>query len=202
MLQELLTFLVAGSETTSTALSWFIYYMSKYPQVQQKIKDELVNTGCQSDLLLNRLDSLVYLDCVINETLRYSPPFPGTARTLTADDRLPDSGMPLFKGESVFIPFYNLAHDNRHWSVDPELFCPERFSNEDKHHHPYALLPFGAGHRQCVGQDLARFELKVILARMMQQVTFVDGGPSLNSGGHAASLTIMPKKIGVIIEFS
>ena len=175
--------------------------MSKYPQVQQKIKDELVNTGSQSDLLLNRLDSLIYLDCVINETLRHSAPFPGTARTLTIDDRLPESGVQLFKGESVFIPFYNLAYDNRYWSIDPKAFCPERFLNEDKSHHSYAFLPFGAGHRQCVGQDLARFELKVISARMMQKVTFSDGGSSLNSGGHVASLTIMPKNIGVIMEF-
>ncbi|CAF1016470.1 unnamed protein product [Rotaria sordida] len=58
----------------------------------------------------------------------------------------------------------------------------ERFMGEDKNHHPYALIPFGSGHRQCIGQDLARFELKVIAARLMQQVTFGDGGPEVNAG--------------------
>ncbi|CAF3789001.1 unnamed protein product [Rotaria sp. Silwood1] len=61
---------------------------------------------------------------------------------------------------------------------------------EDKNHHPYALIPFGGGHRQCIGQDLARFELKVIAARLMQQVTFGDGGPEVNMGGHLESIFV------------
>ncbi|CAF3783060.1 unnamed protein product, partial [Adineta steineri] len=173
-----------------------------YPHVQQKIKEELIKTGGEQDLTLNRLDSLVYLDCAINESLRYAPPADGTMRTLIADDRLPECGIELHKGDNVFIPFYNLAHDERYWSIDPKLFYPERFLNEDKNHHPYALIPFGSGHRQCIGQDLARFELKVIIARMMQQVTFIDGGPTVNSGGHITSMTILPKHVGVGIEFA
>jgi cytochrome P450 len=73
---------------------------------------------------------------------------------------------------------------------------------EDKNHHSYALIPFGSGHRQCIGQDLARFELKVIAARLMQQVTFGDGGSEVNAGGHLTRLTIMPKYVGVTIEFA
>jgi cytochrome P450 len=61
--------LIAGYETTSTALSWFIYLMSKNPRVQQKIKAELRENDNRQDLSLDRLDSLVYLDCVINEVL-------------------------------------------------------------------------------------------------------------------------------------
>ncbi|CAM4851961.1 unnamed protein product, partial [Rotaria magnacalcarata] len=66
---------------------------------------------------------------------------------------------------------------------------------------PYAFIPFGSGHRQCVGQDLARFEMKVIAARLMQYVTFGDGGPEVNAGGHVTSLTVMPKHVGVTIQF-
>ena len=117
------------------------------------------------------------------------------------DDRLPESGCQLRKGDSVLIPFCTLAYDSRYWSVDPERFYPERFLNEDKNHHPYAYVPFGNGHRQCIGQDLARFELKVIAARLMQCVTFGDGGPDVNAGGHRTALTIMPKRIGVTIQF-
>ncbi|CAF3826154.1 unnamed protein product [Rotaria sp. Silwood1] len=156
----------------------------------------------RQDLSLDRLDSLVYLDCVINEVLRFSPPFPGTLRTLTIDDHLPNSGTQLFKGNQVEIPFHTLARDTRLWSIDPKLFYPERFMGEDKNHHPYALIPFGGGHRQCIGQDLARFELKVIAARLMQQVTFGDGGPEVNMGGHLERFTILPKYVGVTIEFA
>ncbi|CAF3332089.1 unnamed protein product, partial [Rotaria sp. Silwood2] len=77
-----------------------------------------------------------------------------------------------------------------------------RLRDEDKNHHPYAFLPFGAGHRQCLGQDLARLELKVILARMLQQVTFCDGGSEVNAGGYVEKLTIMPKHVGITIEFN
>ncbi|CAF3061389.1 unnamed protein product [Rotaria sp. Silwood2] len=85
--------------------------------------------------------------------------------------------------------------------IDPNLFYPERFQDEDKDHHPYALIPFGGGDRQCIGQDLARLELKTIASRLMQQVTFSDGGPEVNSGGHNQTLTLMPKNVGVIITF-
>ena len=152
-------------------------------------------------MTLEYLDSLVYLDCFIKEVFRMTPPVPGTQRTLTCDDRLPETGYWLRKGDTIMISFANLSHDPRYWNVNPEKFYPGRFLNEDKDHQSYAWLPFGSGHRQCIGQDLARFELKVILARLMQFVTFGDGGPELNAGGHKTSITVMPKSVGVTIEF-
>ncbi|CAF0737712.1 unnamed protein product [Adineta steineri] len=201
VLHEVLFFLLAGYETTSTALTWFIHLASKHPRVQQKIKAELLENNCKEDLSVEHLDSLVYLDCVIKEVLRFCPPVNGSARTLTMDDRLPESGTQLYAGDEVLIPFMNLARDPRYWSIDPELFYPERFLDEDKNHQSYALIPFGGGHRQCIGQDLARFELKIIIARLMQHVTFGDGGPEVNAGGHLQTATILPKHIGVTIQF-
>ncbi|UJR27840.1 hypothetical protein I4U23_009106 [Adineta vaga] len=198
---EMIAFLIAGFETTSTALAWFIYAMSKNPQIQQKLKAELRDGNDRNDLSLDRLDSLTYLDCTINEVLRYYPPVEGTARTLTVDDRLPDSGFQLYKGQEILLPGGLLARDPEHWSIDPELFYPDRFLKEDKNHHPLAMFPFGYGHRQCIGQDLARFELKVIAARMMQYVTFIDGGTKVNNGGFINGLTVKPKNVGVIIQF-
>ena len=199
---EMVAFLVAGHESISAALSWFIHLISKNLRVQQKIKDELLSTGQSNDLYVDRLDSLIYLDCVINEVLRFVPPAAGTVRTLTIDDHLPENNVQLHRGDSVLIPFCNLARDRRYWSIDPQLFYPERFLEEDKHHHPFALIPFGAGHRQCIGQELARFELKVIAARLMQNVTFGDGGPKINSGGETLTLAVTPARIGVTIQFS
>ena len=201
VMNEILLFLVGGNETTSTTLSWFIYHMSKHPRVQHKLKAELRENLAGLDLTVDHLDSLIYLDCVINEVFRYTPPVYITARTLTTDDCLPNSGIQLYKDEQVLIPMITLAHDPEHWSYDPEIFYPERFLNEDKNHNPYALLPFGGGHRQCAGQDLARFELKVIAARLLQYVTFIDGGSEVNAGGYLLKLTIIPKHVGVIIKF-
>ena len=198
ILNEMLLFLVAGFESTSSVLAWFIHLMSKHPRVQQKIKAELNQRQC---LTIEQLDSMTYLNCVVKEVLRFCPPASGTARTLTADDRLPHSGTELYRGESVFIPFYTLSHDPRHWSIDPHSFCPERFLTDDEHHAPLALIPFGGGHRQCIARDLALFELKVIAARLMQCVTFGDAGEQSNAGGHLPRITVMPKHVGVTLQF-
>ncbi|CAF1425920.1 unnamed protein product [Rotaria sordida] len=201
ILGEMLMFLIAGFETTSTALAWSIHLLSKHSEVQHKIKAELLKENVHHDLILDRLDSLIYLDCVIKEILRFSSPVETVSRTLTVDDRLPNSGIQLYKGDQIFVPVCILSRDSRYWSIDPELFYSERFLSEDKNHNAYAFLPFGSGRRQCIGQDLARFELKVIVARLMQYVTFIDGGPEVNAGGHLPGLTAMPKYVGVKIKF-
>ncbi|CAF0981386.1 unnamed protein product [Didymodactylos carnosus] len=199
VIDELLLFIVAGCETTGTALAWFIYFMSKNPRVQAKIKAELGDNK-QNRVSVEQIESLTYLDCVIQELFRFLPPVVGTTRTLTIDDQLPGSGIQLHKGDETFISFYNLARDKRCWKIDPDLFYPERFQGEDKDHHPYASIPFG-GHRRCIGQDLARFELKAIIVKLMQHVTFGDGGDQVNAGGYIQKMTVIPKHIGVAITF-
>lgn len=200
---EMLSFLPAGYSTTSTALVWFIFFMSKYPQVQLDIKRELAEYQLQR-LTPEQLDSLSYLDCVLQEVFRFVPPVIGTVRTLVTDDQLPSSGAPLKKGDQVFIPFYNLSRDPRYWSeaMDPSRFCPERFLPENiQLSNRAASIPFGGGHRQCPGQDLARLELKAICVRLMQHVSFGDGGSAVNAGGYKQTDTILPKYIGVTINF-
>lgn len=191
---------MAGSETTGSSVAWFIYFMSKYPRVQAKIKAEL-GDHTFNRMSVEQIESFTYLDCVLQEVFRFIPPAAGTTRRLTVDDRLPGTDVQLHKGDEVFLSFYNLGRDKRYWKIDPDLFYPERFQGEDKEHHPYALVPFGGGHRQCVGQDLARFELKVIATRLMQHVTFGDGGAQVNSGGYVQTMITSPKNVGVTITF-
>ena len=200
---EMLSFLSAGYGTTSSSLAWFIFYMSKNPSIQKKIKEELTPFNGQR-FSLEQLDSLIYLDCVLRELLRLVSPTLGTVRTLIADDQLPESGAYLKKGESVLISFYALARDRRYWSeiYDLQEFHPERFLDDPEHRNNLAaLMAFGGGHRQCMGQDLARFELKIICARLMQFVTFGDGGTELNSGGYDVTDTNKPKNLAVTITF-
>jgi len=196
----MLLFLVSGSETTGTVLAWFIYFISKYPRIQTKLKAELGDNKFNR-MTVEQIESLTYLDCVLREVLRYIPIVVGTTRTLMTDDRLPGSNVQLHKGDEVFIPFNTLSRDKRYWKIDPDLFYPERFQGEDKDHHLYASIPFGGGHRQCIGQDLARFELKTIVVRLMQHVTFGDGGEKVNAGGYVQKMTVIPKHIGVTITF-
>ncbi|CAF1361892.1 unnamed protein product [Rotaria sordida] len=90
-----------------------------------------LNKNAQRDLSIEKLDSLIYLDCVIKEVLCYSPPFTETYRTLTTDNYLPTSGAKLFKGDQIFITIYNLAIDTELWSIDLNQFYPKRFLDQD-----------------------------------------------------------------------
>ena len=200
LLDEIFVLLIAGFATTSSAISWFIYFMSKYPKVQNKLKNELKTNGIikNTHLTIDLLNRLTYVDCVLKELLRFAPIVNSARRTLTRDDVI--DGVRLKKGDSILIPIYNLHMDRRYWKLDPSEFIPERFDKDDQNHHPFALLPFGGGHRQCIGQELARFELKAIMTRLMQNLTFIDGGESSNTGGHRQSLTNSPRNIGVYIQ--
>jgi beta-ring hydroxylase len=192
---------LAGFETTSTALSWFIFYMSKYPHVQQKMKDELRDNHLSSDTPLTQdlLDSLIYTECVVKEVLRCAPIAPGMAREATRDDIIGD--IPIKKGDLIFIATQNLHQDPRYWKVDPTQFIPERFLNEDKNPPQYTYMPFGGGHRACAGQDLAFFELKVAITRLMQRVTFEDPGDEANNtGGFIQRITCLPKHLAVRVR--
>lgn len=195
IIHEMLLLLAAGYESTATALTWFVHLMSKHPEVQRKIKSELAECSFSAD----RLDSLIYLDAVVREVLRFASPSFGIFRSLTTDDRLPASGVHLHRGEQVMIPVYNLHWDPRYWTLDPKRFCPERFLNQSAH--SGVMLSFGGGHRQCVGQELAQFELKTIAARLMQHVTFGHGGLETNNSEHDHKFTIIPKHVSVTVSF-
>jgi cytochrome P450 len=190
--------ILAGFETTSTALSWFIYYISKYPNVQQKMKDELKEHGLTSDVSLTNqiLDKLIYVDCVMKEVLRFAPIAAGIVRQAIDNDII--NGIEIKKGDIILIAIQNLHQNSNYWKINPKLFYPERFLHQDKYPPKYAYLPFGGGHRQCIGQDLAILELKIAITRLMQRVTFEDpGNEQDNSGGFTQRVTCFPKHMAV-----
>ena len=193
--------ILAGFETTATTTSWFIYYMSKHPDIQQKIKDELKEHHLTSDTPLTQdvLDSLVYADCVVKEVLRAAPIGAAVSRQATRDDRI--DSIPIKKGQLVIIATQNLHADPRYWKLDPKKFLPERFLDEDKYPPNGAYLPFGGGHRACAGQEFALFELKTIFVRLMQRLTFEDPGDEANnSGGFSQRITCFPKHLAVRVR--
>ena len=190
--------ILAGFETTSTALSWFIFYMSKYPNVQQKIKDELREHHLTVDIPLTQdiLDKLIYVDCVTKEILRFAPIAAGIVREATSDDII--HGIQIKKGDVFLIAIQNVHKNPKYWNIDPNEFIPERFLNEDQSPPRYAYMPFGGGHRTCIGQDLALLELKTAITRLMQRITIEDvGNEENNSGGFAQRVTCFPKHMAV-----
>ena len=206
ILDEILASILAGYGTTYTALAWFIFYTSKYPHVQQRMKDELRDhhllitddTECFPPLTQDILDSLTYCECVTKEVLRLAP-IAGATTRIALHDTMVDN-VPVRRGQTVLIALNNMNTDARYWHhAKSTAFVPERFLNEDKDHHPYSMLPFGGGHRACIGQELAWFELKIIIVRLMQRgVTFED--TSENLVGYEEHVTCEPKHLVVRVR--
>ena len=110
-------------------------------------------------------------------------------------------GTPIRRGQTILIALNNINTDPRYWHhADPKQFVPQRFLAEDKDHNSHAMLPFGGGHRACIGQDLARVELKLIITRLMQRGVRFEDTPE-NIGGFEEQLTCYPKKLAVRVRF-
>jgi cytochrome P450 len=163
---EVTTFLLAGQETTSLALTWTWYLLSQYPHAQRRLEDEI-------DVVLNGrppaysdLVNLPYLRMVIDEAMRLYPPAWGFSRQALADDQL--GGFRLPRGWIAFVVPYVL-HRLPAWWPDPEAFDPERFSPERSADRPkFAYIPFGAGPRQCIGNQFALIETQLSVATFAQ----------------------------------
>ncbi|CAF1486120.1 unnamed protein product [Rotaria sordida] len=144
---NVLGLILAGYNTTANILAWFMYYASKNPEVQQKIKEELKQHNITKETSLDDLnprDQCKYIDCVINETLRMAPIGIGSLRTVI--DNVTIDGVNICKGETVVSAFALMQRDPRFWKLDPKQFIPERFFGNDApdvNHHPLAFAPFG-----------------------------------------------------------
>jgi cytochrome P450/predicted unusual protein kinase regulating ubiquinone biosynthesis (AarF/ABC1/UbiB family) len=157
---ELVTLLVAGHETTATALAWAVKHLITHPNVRARLEDEV--RGVDDPLALSRLD---WLDAVVKETLRLTPIVPMVGRRLTRP--LTIGGLDLPAGV-VAAPSIVLAHRRPERWPDPDRFDPQRFL--DAKPTPYEFLPFGGGVRRCVGAAFALYEMKIVLAEIVQRV--------------------------------
>jgi cytochrome P450 family 110 len=160
---ELMTLLIAGHETTATALTWALYWIHRLPPVRERLLQELGSLEDNFDP--NAVLKLPYLNAVCSETLRINPvallTFPRVTRS-----RIDVSGVTLEAGTTVAGCIY-LAHRRREAFPDAEQFKPERFI--DQHYSPYEFLPFGGGVRRCIGMAFAQFEMKLVLGTVLSR---------------------------------
>jgi cytochrome P450 family 135 len=150
---ELMTLLVAGHETTATALAWAFELLLRNPSTLAQLESELAEGG------------EAYLDAVIKETLRLRPVLPIVGRLLKEPFEL--RGYELPAGAMV-APCIYLTHRNPLIYPEPERFMPERFL--DTQPDTYAWLPFGGGIRRCIGASFALFEMKVVIPAVLRRL--------------------------------
>ncbi|MDJ0618861.1 MAG: cytochrome P450 [Calothrix sp. MO_192.B10] len=170
---ELITLLVAGHETTATAISWALYWVHKQPVILEKLLRELDSLGDSPEPM--NIFKLPYLTAVCNETLRI---YPVAMLTVPREVKEPVElmGYQLEPGTRVYGCIY-LTHRREDLYPQPKEFKPERFL--DRQYTPYEFFPFGGGARRCIGEALAIFEMKLVLATILgnYQLELVDNLP-------------------------
>ncbi|MBX3275668.1 MAG: cytochrome P450 [Sandaracinaceae bacterium] len=159
---ELITMLVAGHETTATALSWAFHHLIEHPSVERRVHEELDRVMGDGPIDPERSGELVYLDALIKETLRVIPVISAVGRVLHAPTTV--GGIELPAGV-VAVPSIYLTHRNPKIYPRPERFEPERFLETKPS--PYEWLPFGGGVRRCIGMAFALYEMRIVLATVL-----------------------------------
>jgi cytochrome P450 len=168
LVSEILTLIVAGHETTASTLNWCWYLLSKNPDVEEKLSNEL-NTLLGSDFPgLRDLAKFSYTRQVIEETLRLYPAGWLMTRKALKDDQLGDYFIPA--GTEAYISPYLIQRNPAFWEA-PDSFNPDRFDpDQSQHRHPMTMLPFSAGPRKCIGEFFARIEMQIHLMTMAKHL--------------------------------
>jgi cytochrome P450 len=162
---ELMTLLLAGHETTATALCWAFERVLSTPRVYQQLRAELDAVLAGGKLAPEHLPRLEYLEATITEVLRLRPVVPLVGRKLRAPLKLKQWVLPP---GTIVAPSIYLTHRRPDVYPSPEEFRPERFLGVRPD--PYAWLPFGGGIRRCLGMAFALYELKVLMATILSQM--------------------------------
>jgi cytochrome P450 len=170
LIDNLLTFYLAGHDTTAKALTWTLYVLARSPEWTTELQKEIAQVTGGGAVTAEHIDKLVLTQQVIKESMRLYPPVPVMSRQAVSDTTL--GPLSLGKGASVVIPIYALHRHKRRWT-DPDVFDPMRFApDKEKNLSRYQYMPFGAGPRICVGMAFAMIEATAILATILQSVRF------------------------------
>ncbi len=165
---NLLTFIVAGHETTALTLAWSMYLVAFDQDVQDRARAEAQSVLQGGAATGEDVENLPYIRMIIDEALRMYPPAGIISRTAQRHDTL--CGREVRPGDTVMIPIYALGRNNLLWD-DPDAFRPERFADR-KAIDRYAYLPFGDGPRICIGASFALQEAVIILATLLSRFRF------------------------------
>ncbi|KAF8406327.1 hypothetical protein HHK36_008413 [Tetracentron sinense] len=162
-----------GVDSTSTTIAWALAFLIHNPQIQHKLYEEVCRSGSKT-ITVEEVSKLRYLNAVVMETMRMKPIAPlGVPHKAARDSNI--MGTKVLKGSPVMVNLYALLHDPSVW-VEPHRFMPERFLTSSKNGNDdsslvgaieRSFLPFGAGRRVCAGMELAKLEVGLTLAHLV-----------------------------------
>ena len=175
---QVATMILAGHETTATALFWSLYLLALDPETQDQVAAEVANATVEGGFELERLK---FTRAVIDETMRLYPPAFLIARAAAAPDTV--AGLPVRRRDVILIAPWLLHRHEKLWR-DPDAFMPSRFMAPAPPPDRFAYLPFGVGPRVCIGAHFALVEATLALAKLIGafRVELVDHEPVLPIG--------------------
>lgn len=178
---QVVTFLFAGHETTAQALTWAFYLLASHPEAERQLHRELDQSRSTDP------NTLPYTRAVVRETLRLYPPAWFLTRETTAQTTIGDTLVPA--GTLVFVSPWILHRDPARWP-QPDRFLPERWLERGRQ--PDAYLPFGRGHRNCIGGSFATLEAIAVLATIAKRLRlrYTDARPATARG----TITLRPRR--------
>lgn len=167
--QNTLTFLVAGHDSTSSAITMLLYYLGIHPSVEEKVYNEVQREIGDRPLTFEDLSKLTYCTQVVKENLRLAPPAHSFIKNSPTDKETTLGKYRIPAGSSIVVSLWALHYNPRLYS-EPFEFRPERWEGEENaKRSPYAWLPFSYGKRGCIGQQLSLIEQRVCLAMLVRK---------------------------------
>ncbi|KAI8064291.1 cytochrome P450 [Gilbertella persicaria] len=199
---QVVTFLIAGHDTTANTLAWTFYELSRNPHVEAMLLQEIANAGITSGQLptTEQISSLKYMDRVLKETLRLHPPLRGITKVCIKDCVVP-GGYRIKEDTACAVSILNI-HTNPDIYPDPFKYDPDRFlPEEEQNRSRYAWLPFSTGPRACIGMVFALQEAKTVLGMLLHRFKFFYDGPPVSYDPYQATtkpldflVNILPRK--------
>ncbi|XP_057437888.1 cytochrome P450 CYP94D108 [Lotus japonicus] len=204
-----ISFILAGRDTTSSALSWFFWLISSRPDVREKIRNEIktvrIGKTETASFSYEELKEMHYLHAAISETMRLFPPVPVDTKSCSNDDVLPD-GTRMGKGWFISYHTYAMGRMVSVWGEDCEEFRPERWLDGGglwRSESPFKFPVFHAGPRMCLGKEMAYIQMKYIAASVMEMFE-VEALEKDTCPEHVLSLTLrmkcgLPVRVRVLV---
>ncbi|GAB2886443.1 cytochrome P450 [Streptomyces deserti] len=197
--RQVITFLVAGHETTSGALSFALYYLSRHPEVAARARAEVDRVWADvAEPAYEQVARLRYVRRVLEESLRLWPTAPAFAREAREDTVLAGEH-PMRRGAWALVLTPMLHRDPEVWGADAERFDPDRFdARAVRSRPPHTFKPFGTGARACIGRQFALHEATLVLGLLLRRYELrPDPGYRLRV---AERLTLLPEGLRLRLE--
>ncbi|XP_036220368.2 cytochrome P450 4d8 [Bactrocera oleae] len=181
--EEVDTFMFEGHDTTTSAICFILHLLSRHPEAQQKVLQEIASVlgdDREQAISLRELNELKYVECVIKETLRLYPTVPLVGRQLTENFKYTHSQIGngiIPSGTEVLINLYGMFRQARYFER-PNDFVPERHLS-NKCESAFLFIPFSAGPRNCIGQKYAMLEMKMIIAKIVREYELLPFGKAV-----------------------